>query len=790
MKTGRAPQTSKYSQKIANLLFSYRFLLLVISLVIASILFLGKHKIIFEADYKVFFDKTNPQLVEFEKVQNIYTKNDNIFFIIKANQGDVFDTDTLKTIVELTNKAWKIPHAIRVDSVTNYQYSEVDGDTIVVRDLVDSDSLKKVPDIKKLKQIVLNEPTLVRFLIAPDCRSTGINVTLQLPDDNPFAVLASVSYAKKLIQTLKDQHPILQFGITGIAPISASYPEAAQRDMRLLIPLMYGVILLVMVAFLRSVYCAIAIGLLIGITTYATIGTIGWIAIKMTPPTSIVPTIILTIIVADSIHIVVYMLQLMRKGRDRASAIKESLRLNLQPVLLTSVTTMIGFLSFNFSSCPPYRDLGNFAAIGSFLGFCFSLSVLPGILSILPIKIKVEQLKISLMIRLSEAIIKRKKIMPSFVIISACVLCLFAINNRIDDHIIENFDKTFQVRLDSELAVDNLTGIYQIEFNIDSGSAGAITQWDYTSKLEKFSNWLRTQPEVVHVNSFTDVLKRQNQIMNFNQEIYYTIPKDPKLAAQYLLLHEFSLPYGLDLKKQVSMDHGATRLVATLDRLSTQQIIKIKSKAEKWLVDNTGWKARATGVPVIFAFLSHQNIKNMILGTIIALICISITVLIAFKNLRLLMISLIPNIIPPIMGFGVWGALVSYIATPASMVTAACLGLIVDDTIHIISKYVRLRKETDLSREEVAKQMLETVGAAVLITSALLFAGFTILALSPFKMNSDFGLLSAIIVIFALITDLFLLPFLLIRYGPASEVTVVDRIKFHDYFFRKLRLSR
>ena len=780
MKSDPTGPSFGYSQKISHILFSYRYVLLAISLAFAFVLYSGSHRIMFEADYKVFFDKTNPQLVEFEKVQNIYTKNDNIFFIIKAREGDIFEPDTLKAIVKLTDEAWKIPYAIRVDSLSNYQYSQVNGDDIDVGDLVGGTRLSTPSGIQKIREIALNEPTLVKRVIASDGRATGVNVTLQLPDDNPMAVLAPVTHAKQLIQTLKEAHPNLQFGMTGIAPISASYPEAAQRDMQLLIPLMYGVILLIMVAFLRSIYCTLATGLLIGITTYATTGTIGWLAIKMTPPTSIVPTIILTIIVADSIHIMVSMLQQMRSGMDRNSAIKESLRLNLQPVLLTSVTTMIGFLSFNFSDCPPYRDLGNFAAIGCLLGFCFTLSILPGLLSLLPIKVNTARSASPLMAHLATAIISRKKLLPFLVLSIAVILGLFSFRNRIDDHIIENFDKTFQIRLDSELAVNNLTGIYQIEFHVDSGTPGGITHWEYTSKLEKFANWLRAQPEVVHVDSFTDVLKRQNQVMNFDQKEYYTIPKDADLAAQYLLMHEFSLPYGLDLKKQVSMDHGATRLVVTLGRLSTQEIKDVKIKAEQWLLKETGWKVRGSGVPVIFAYLSHKNIKSMIRGTILALLCISITILIAFRNIRLLVINLIPNLIPPIMGFGVWGILVSYVATPASMVTAACLGLIVDDTVHIISKYVRLRKEKQISREEAARQTIETVGAAVLITSVLLGAGFVILSLSPFRMNSDFGLLSAIIIVFAVLTDLLLLPFLLMKYESAS-----DRLKIGETLLSK-----
>ena len=169
------------------------------------------------------------------------------------------------------------------------------------------------------------------------------------------------------------------------------------------------------------------------------------------------------------------------------------------------------------------------------------------------------------------------------------------------------------------------------------------------------------------------------------------------------------------------------------------------------------WSTGA-GVSIIFAFLTQRNIESMFVGTGLALVLISGCLILALRNLRMGVISLLPNLTPPVFAFGLWALLVGEIGLYASAVTAAALGLIVDFTVHFLSKYLRARREAGVSAEDGVRYAFRTVGTALWVSAFVLIAGFSALMLSDFIINSYLGLMTAMIVAIALVTDFTLLP--------------------------------
>ena len=342
----------------------------------------------FDTDYRVFFAEGNPQLEAFDKLQDTYTKTDSILFMLIPEDGDVFDKDTLTLAHELTTEGWQLPYTSRVDSLANYQHTEADEDELVVEDLILEIEDLTPEKIAKVKTIALNEPLLKQRLISPEGHVTAVNVTVRLPQESPDETQILVAEARKLKAIYKEKYPNIDIKLTGMVMMSNAFAEAAMKDMSTLTPIMFMVVLVVLAILLRSVSGTINTLLVIIMSIVSAMGIAGWLGAVITPPVANAPTIILTMAVADAVHLLVSMRQSMKHGMDKQSAIVESIRINFMPVLITSVTTAIGFLTMNFSDAPPFHTLGNVVAMGVMIAFVLSITFLPAVASILPMKVQ------------------------------------------------------------------------------------------------------------------------------------------------------------------------------------------------------------------------------------------------------------------------------------------------------------------------------------------------------------------------------------------------------------------
>ncbi len=751
--------------RYAEWVIRWRWLMIVGTLIAVVGSAYGAQFLGFSTSYRVFFSNENPQLSAFDALQNIYTKEDNVTFVIKPRQGDVFNAKHLDTIRKLTESAWKVPFATRVDSLSNFQNSFAEGDDLTVQDLVGK-HLKLTPDtLAYIKTTALGEPLLLNKLISPDGTTAGINISVNLPGKSMTESPEVMEYVRDLAAQVRAANPDLHIALTGIAALNHAFAEASQSDMGTLIPLMYAALLGIMIVLLRSFSGTFATILVIGFSAATALGLAGWFGILLTPPSATAPTIILTVAVADSIHILITMLREMRLGATKREAIVESLRINFTPVLLTSVTTIIGFMSLNFSDSPPFRDLGNITAVGVAAAWLYSIVFLPALMAVLPVIVKVRPESATTgMLRLAEFVIRRKNLMFWGTTTLVIVLGILVPRIELNDKFVEYFEPPIQFRADTDFAMDNLSGIYQMEFSLPAKEEGGISEPEYLSNVDAFKSWFLQQPEVVHVQSITDVMKRLNKNMHGDDETYYRLPQDRDLAAQYLLLFEMSLPYGLDLNNQINVQKSATRLIVTLKNVSTRSARKLEARAISWLGGNfPGAEATdATGPFLMFSYISQRNIQGMLGGTALALFLISGLLMLALRDVKMGLISLVPNLVPAIMAFGLWSIFVGQVGLAASVVTATSLGVIVDATVHFLSKYARARRQRGDNTQDAIRYAFSTVGTALWVTSIILIAGFGVLALSAFKINQEMGVLMAITLACALVADFLLLPALLL----------------------------
>ncbi|WP_420405922.1 efflux RND transporter permease subunit [Nisaea sp.] len=749
----------------AHWVIRWRWAVIAASILVAFAAAGGGQFLTFSTDYRVFFSKENPQLQAFESLQRIYLKEDNVSLVLQPDEGEVFQPDVLAAIRDLTEKAWKTPYATRVDSLTNFQNSTADGDDLLVDDLVPGGSPLDAGDLSRIRAAALAEPLLTDRIVAPDARTTMVNITLTLPQEKLTETPEAMAYVDGLVGEFKAAHPDITMAVTGSVALNNSFSVSAQNDMQTLVPLMYGVLLLVMAVLLRSVSGTFATLLVIAFSALTAMGLAGWFGIQLTPPSVTAPTIILTLAIADSVHILISLFHGMRRGLGKREALVEALRINFQPVFLTSLTTVIGFASLNFSDAPPFRDLGNITAMGVVAAWFFSIGFLPAIMAVLPVRVKVrEEEQSAAMERLAEFVIARRGPVMLGTLALVALFAVFIPRIELNDQFVKYFDESIPFRTDTDWAMEHLSGIYQAQWSVPAAGSGGVSDPDYLKRLEGFTEFLRARGEVVHVMTLTDIFKRLNRNMHGDDPAMYRLPDERDLAAQYLLLFEMSLPFGLDLNNQVNVDKSAVRVIATLENITTNELRALDEEAAEWLSENfpSAAETRASGPFVMFAYIAKRNIEGMLTGTFLAFVLISLTLTVALRSVKLGAISLAPNLMPAAMAFGFWGLTVGEVGMASSVVTATSLGIIVDATVHFLSKYRRARIEKGADAEDAVRYAFSTVGTALWVTTAILVAGFAVLALSTFKINGSMGLLTAVTLVMAIIVDFLLLPALLL----------------------------
>ncbi|RZP63728.1 efflux RND transporter permease subunit [Vibrio vulnificus] len=763
------------NERTSLLAFSTRFSFwtLIISLIAIVATAMGAKNLYFRGDYNIFFDGSNAQLQAFDEIQTTFAKTDNIALVLAPKSGDVFDQRTLTQIQEMTEQAWQVPYSSRVDSLANYQHTEAVDDDLLVEDLLYQSYSLTAERIAKVRTIAMSEPLLVNALVSEKGDVAVINITMQMPGvDETAEVNEVVAYVEQMLSHYRAQYPDVTIYKAGIIAMNHSFAMAAQNDSATLVPTMLLVILVFLTLMLRSFLSVLATLVVIIGAIVATLGIVGWAGMFLHVASVNVPTLIMTLAVADCVHVIASMRHFMRQGMPKSQAIHRSVTLNFVPIIITSVTTAIGFLMMNMSDSPVLRDFGNLSALGVMIACVFSVSLLPALLNLLPVRFSAKQKGQSsssdFMDKLADLVVQRRNVLlPLSIVVIAGGAALIPYN-KVNDESVKYFDTSSEFRQAADFMEQRISGMTTMSIAIKTHQSQGIASPEFLAVLGEFTHWLREQPETDHVASLSDIYKRLNKNMHGDDNAYYALPAERELAAQYLLLYEMSLPFGLDLNNQVNVDKSSVKLQLTVKNLGSVELVALEERIYQWFASHAPqYQVVASSPSLMFAHIGETNMASMLSTLPITLILISALMIFALRSWRLGMISLVPNIAPAVIGFGLWALISGEINLGLSVVVTLTLGIVVDDAVHFLAKYQHARKEGQ-NAEQAVRYAFHTVGRALWITTVVLVAGFSVLAMSQFRLNSDMGQLSAIVIFVALVIDFVLLPSLLMRFDTAE----------------------
>ncbi len=756
-----------FEAAFAKWVVNNRTVVMLLSAALVGGLSVGMGRLYFDSSYRVFFSKDNPQLRAFETMERTFSKADNVVFVLAPSDKVVFKRDTLKAIEELTTEAWQLPYSNRVDSITNFQFTEAFEDDLVVRDMV-----KDAPDLSddalaKARQATLTEPALLDRLINKDASVTAVAVTVQIPDgQRTMSTLEITAFARDVVAKFVEKHPDINVYLTGMVLMDNAFTETAMRDSTVLVPISFGMMIAIIAILVGGFFGTFATVVIITGSILASLGAGGFLGFPMTGQSTSAPIIILTVAVANCVHLLTTYLHDLKQGKTKVAAMEESLRINLQPVFLASITTAIGFLTMNFSEVPPFRHLGNMVSVGVVVSFLLTVTFLPAFMTLVPARARAQKEDdYGRMDRLADFVIRKRK---ALLWTCAVVIVLLVANiprNELNDNFVHYFGKSIPFRNDTDFMMENLTGIYIIDASLNAGSSGGISDPKFLNDVERFAQWVEQQPKVVHVDRFTNIMKRLNKNMHADEQAYYKLPEDRDLAAQYLLLYEMSLPYGLDLNNQINVDKSATRVSMILRDITSNEMIQFSEAALAWADENleSVEETSVAGTILMFSHIGYRNIRAVLFGNSVALILISGILIVSLRSPRIGVVSLLPNLAPAAVSFGLWGIFDGEVGLSLSLVVGMSFGIIVDNAVHFLSKYLRARREKDLDPTAAVRYAFRTVGRALTITTSTLVVGFGVLATSALELNSGMGLLAAVIIGIALLGTFFLLPPLIMK---------------------------
>ena len=752
----------------AKLLIKYRYLSIGLVLIVVCLLATGLTKLTFNPDLETYFPEGHPAVIRYNEIDDMFIPTDNLIIAVHSNEGTLFNGDSLKVIEELTKKSWTIPYSVRVDSLTNYSYVKSVNDDLIVEPFIEEAEKKSIEFFEKRENLVAGEDIIYKSLISEDKKTSVVSIIVDPPGPNKEDQNSElINYLLGFIEPIKESNENLDIRLLGNPYLDYISPRIVKAEMPVVMPLMLLLIFLIVFLMIRSYAAVLATFIVILMSLIATFGSIGLLGNPLNQMVSTIPILIITLALADCIHLFSIYFQNRIKGISSKESMEKSLEMNIQPLFLTTISTCIGFLCLNFIEVTPLRDLGNAVAIGIGFAFIFTIFFIAPIVSFFEVK---TASKVTKQTRFSTSvgsfILKNgNKLIFSITSISFLILLCIPMN-ELDENPTQMYAEGFTSFSSDTLWLDEkLSVTFPVNF-LATNKEGQVSDPDFLKILDKFSVWLEEREQVNHVTSLANNMKNLNKSMHGDDPEWKRIPENADLSAQYLFFYEMSLPMGLDLNSSISQDRKSTKISATLKDMSSNEFKEFNNEVLRYLRQNNleNMISEASSFRVIFTYMTEAIVNSLLYGLFIGILLITLIIGLFFRSYLLPALSIFPNILPIGMGFGLWGLFVGEVGFMVAVGMGSTLGVIVDFTVHFLSKYELARKELKKSVEESVIYSFETVGFALIIMTVVLALGFSVLNLVTFIPIQDFAKFSVICFVGGLIINFLFLPNLLMKF--------------------------
>ncbi|HEY8154321.1 MAG TPA: MMPL family transporter [Myxococcota bacterium] len=698
---------------------------------------------------------------------------DDEVFVIAMETADVFTAENLGALRRLSDRIAKLPEVREVKSlvrVTSFRWVPAD-EWIEIRPLVE-----EIPSdpaaLAALRARALGDPLFRRTLVSDDGRTAALNVSFRKMTDREFITADLDGRIQRLVA--EERQPGRRFHVAGRPHVKSQVYHLMMRDLALLMPLAVAGIAAVLTFCLgswRGVVLPMASVLI------ATLWTFGAIALLGRPLT------ILTVILAPNLIAIgsVYGVHVITRYEEEGLSVADSPAAALRclehittPVLISGLTTAIGFGALLVTDVPAVYELGAFSVLGVASVTLLSISAVPAALALLPLPARAARpgfvRRASARIQAGFGAVLRvfnhssarysRSVIAVWALLSLLAACLVP-RMRVDTDYLSFFDERSQVRRDFEAVNRLLSGAVPIYVVIGGDGSGAMREPEALRAVERLEREVEKLPGVTHATSIVEVVRALNRAVEAGDPAQERIPETRAGVAELLQL----VPKG-DAQRLLTTDHARANLIVRTGTVGSEAVRALAASLERSAAA-AQLPAPLTSIVTGNAILLSRSADGIASGQMQA-VCLAagsifLLILAGLRSLPLAVIAMIPNVVPVLLFFGLLGAGIAPLSLPTSLIGSVALGIAIDDTVHYIVRY-RAERMAGRDPDQASRQASQSVGTAIVTTCAMLVAGYSIIALSGFATLREFGLLSAGTMLLCLVTDLILLPALLMRW--------------------------
>ena len=742
-------------KKIFDIVTQRNVLFLIISIIFALpfISFAPFVKTVDNVDY--FTLKNDPDVEFYDKFKEVFGNDE--FFIIAFEKDDIFTTENLTLLQKITDELEDIDDIREVKSLANVDDTIGSADTFEVREFLE-DIPENKHELEKIKTQAINNPLYRKSLISTDAQTAAIVVQpYYRPDDENYRDRL-ITKTKSIIERYSRQ--IDKYYLAGWTITHLTMAQYMKRDVQVFVPITYILITLIIQLFYRNIRLTLLAIANISMCMLSTIGLFGLTGITLNNVTTIVPSLVMALALCDTVHIFSHMeKRVLQKFPDRRKALAHVLKKVALPCFLTTITTAVGFLSLSVNEILPIREFAWMASAGMVFEFVFSFFFLPPlILFFTPEKLYREHHPNkgmnNFLGRINHMVQRHYKAIVVLSCLIVLAACWFASKVRVETNIIEYFKTNSPVQSSLHFVEERLSGIGSLDISLKAEDEDAFKDPSNLKVIERIQQHIKMLNGVDITISLVDFIKDMNESFHNEDTQYYKIPESANLISQYLLIYDSD-----EIEDFVNNTYDHARISVRISENGTAGQKRLIRKLQNFLgiIDHKGLNIRITGRTIKDVRIMDSLVQGQIYSLSLAVCTISIIMFLALRSLSIGSLSLIPNLFPIILNFGVMGAAGIPLNTATALISAVALGIVVDDTIHFLSEY-KTRKSQNMSRSKSVETALFLKGRAITTSSVILCIGFGVLAISSFIPTINFGTLCAIIMLTAVVGDIIVLP--------------------------------
>jgi predicted RND superfamily exporter protein len=762
----------------------------------------------FDNSMEAYFDTRDTTYEAYDRYRADFGSDELAYILYEApgSPHGVFDLEVMRKIARLTGALeQEVPFVDEVTSLSNAEYVEGVADGIEVHDLLDPFPASQA-ELDVVRAKVLDKPLFVGSLVSRDGRYGAIIVDMDRSSVDPIDELRldpdggdglanlypQVSYHAIEEVLSRPEYEGIVFHHAGDVAMNAVYNELISEESDLLAALSLLVIGVLLALFFRRPIGVVGPLVVVTASVLVTTGAIALLGWKLDMFFIMLPTLLIAVGVADSVHIIAEFRALHADLGDRREAARRTLRLVGTPCLLTSLTTAVGFLSMTVSPIQAVAHFAVYSATGVVAAFLLSVTLLFTFLSFgrrRPSRAASQRQKIQAKGgRIFQAglrgvalftLRRRRAILAVFGGLFVFSLAGIA-QLRVDSNFMTEFDRDEPVRRTTELVDDVMGGTASLVYLFDSGEVEGVKSPELLRDVVGLQEAADAHSYVVRKSySLGDLLKDINKSFHEEDSSYYVLPETRDLVAQYLLVYEMS--GGEELDSYVTTDFARTSLELRLRITETSVLGALADDLGAWLDQHParGASVSATGMGALWlrlqTYITSSQIRSfgIAFGVIAALLCL------LFRSLKTGLIAMVPNLSPVVLTLGVMGWMGLPLDYVRLLIASVAIGISVDDTIHHVTRF-RLEFRRRGSYAEALRASMVDVGRALVITSVVLVAGFLVMLMSRLDSMQTFGTLLATTIGVALVADFLLMPALVLTFRPWGPERTAVRVESQE----------